>query len=87
MSQPLAPYVDPESGLLVQALDSSAAFSLVDKMPCLVHLLPQFRIAALNKFAGGNEKDVFLSGSCPKGEGASPDRNGIVLYRSARHFL
>ena len=51
------------------------------------HLLPQFRIAALTKFSKGGEKDVFLSGSCPKGEGAKPARNGVVLYRRARARL
>ena len=80
-SQPLAPYVDPESGLLVQALDPSAALRLVDQLPCLVHLLPHFRVAELTKFAKGAQKDTYLSGSCPKGNGAGAASNGIVLYR------
>ena len=80
MSQPLSPYVDPESGLLIQALDASAAFELVGRMPCLVHLLPAFRMGALTKFAKG-EKDTYLSGSCPKDGGSSAARNGLVLYR------
>ena len=80
MAQSLAPYVDPESGLIVQALDPSVAFKLVEWMPCLVHLLPQFRIAALTKFSKGGEKDAYLSGSCPKEAGGSAACNGLVLY-------
>ena len=68
-STPLAPYVDPESKLLVQALDPADASSLVERLPCLVHLLPHFRQAALNKFSKGGESDVYLSGCCPSGEG------------------
>ena len=80
-STPLAPYVDPESGLLVQSLDAAQAMRLIDTMPCLVHLLPQFRLAAITKFAQGGESDVFLSGCCPSGEGSRATRNGMVLYR------
>ena len=76
---PVAPYV--ESGLLVRSLDAAQAMRLIDTMPCLVDLLPQFRLAALIKFAQGGESDVFLSGCCRTGEASRATRNGIVLYR------
>ena len=79
MGQPLAPYVDPDSGLLVSALDVVQAIQLVDAMPCLVHLLPSFRHALLAKYKV-NASDVYLSGSCPSGEDGSAT-NGLVLYR------
>ena len=79
MSPPLAPYIDPESKLLVQALDAPSAFRLIETMPCLVHLLPQFRVAALTKFSKG-ETDVYLSGSSPSDAGSSAARNGLALY-------
>ena len=56
-STPLAPYVDPESNLLVQATDASTAFRHLDTMPCMVHLLPKFRVDAVTKFATGGEAD------------------------------
>ena len=78
-SQPLAPYVDPESKLLVQSLQPTDAARLTERLPCLVHLLPHFRQEALNKFAGG-EPDVYLSGCCPSGQGTQGERTGMVLY-------
>ena len=55
---PVPPYIDTESGLLVQALDAAAAMRHVDTLPCLVHLLPQFRVDALSGFATGKDKDI-----------------------------
>lgn len=78
-STPLAPYVDPESKLLVQSLEPTAAARLLERLPCLVHLLPHFRQEALSKFAGG-EPDVYLSGCCPSGQGTQGERTGMVLY-------
>jgi hypothetical protein len=81
---PVPPYIDTESGLLVQALDAAAAMRHVDTFPCLVHLLPQFRVDALSGFATGKDKDIYLSGSWPRGEGAAPahrnEFNGLILY-------
>ena len=81
---PVPPYIDTESGLLVQALDAAAAMRHVDTLPCLVHLLPQFRVDALSGFATGKDKDIYLSGSWPRGEGAAPAQrnefNGLILY-------
>ena len=74
------PYLDPESGLVVQSLDAPTAFNMVEKLPCLVHLLPHFRMAALNKFSGGSENDVFLSGCSPNRGGGGGGRNGMALY-------
>ena len=81
---PLAPYVDPDSGLLVQQLSADAGLQLVDSLTCLVHLLPQFRISALNKFAAGAEQDVHLSGCCPSTAGSNAPRTGMVLYRCVK---
>ena len=76
VSQPLTAYKDPESELVVQPLDAGSAFALVDSMPCLVHLLPKFRVDALHKFQKG-EVDVFLSGCSPNGSGP---KTGMLLY-------
>jgi hypothetical protein len=74
-------YLDPESGLVVQSLDIQTAYHLLETTPCLVHLLPQFRLEALNKFSSGTEKDLFLSGCSPNQEGSSGTRTGMALYR------
>ena len=71
-------YVDPESGNLVEALDTATALRVVEQLPCLVHLLPHFRVAAINKAAGGG--DMHLYGSHPDGD-ATAAHNGLVLYR------
>lgn len=80
---PLAPYIDPESNLLVAPLEPENALPLIERMPCLVHLLPSFRAAAINKFAQGKESGVFLSGSSPSSAGSGATRNGVLLYRYA----
>ena len=75
-----ASHVDPESGNLVQALDTATALRVVEELPCLVHLLPHFRVAAINKFASGGEQGMHLYGSHPDGD-ATAAHNGLVLYR------
>ena len=78
-SSQLAPYVDPESSLLVQPIEAAAAMRAMETMPCLVHLLPQFRIAEITKYADGGEPSLYLSGCSPKNGGARS--TGFVLYR------
>ena len=73
----IQPYRDLESGLMVSPLAPSRAFELLDRLPCVVHLLPAFRSAAIAKFQSGVEPDTFLSGSNPAQGGST---NGMLLY-------
>ena len=82
---PLAPYVDPDSQLLVSALDVTEAWQHVEgphALPCLVHLTEKFRVKYLDDFAKRSDGEDYLSSSSsPSSEGASGVINGVVLYR------
>ena len=72
----LAPYVDPETGVTVAPLDAATALELLDRLDCVMWLLPAFRAAALADYKEGAD-GVFLSGSSPRGSTAI---NGMMLY-------
>ncbi len=61
-------YIDPESGLRISPLDTATALMLVERLPCLVNLLPHFRRAAIQKLELGEADTYLVSASDPSAE-------------------
>ena len=58
--EPLAPYTDPDTGLVIAPLDKGRALDLVDHLPCVVHLLKEFRMKRVQELP---QLNLHLSGS------------------------
>jgi hypothetical protein len=58
--EPVAPFTDPDTGLVVAPLDKGRALDLIDHLPCVVHLLKEFRMKRVQELP---QLNLHLSGS------------------------
>jgi hypothetical protein len=58
--EPVAPFTDPDTGLVVATLDKGRALDLIDQLPCVVHLLKEFRMKRIQELP---QLNLHLSGS------------------------
>ena len=72
--EPLAPYTDPDTGLVIAPLDKGRALDLVDHLPCVVHLLKEFRMMRIQELP---QLNLHLSGSTD----ASGNVVGMLLIK------
>jgi hypothetical protein len=56
----VAPFTDPDTGLVVAPLDKGRALDLIDHLPCVVHLLKEFRKKRVQELP---QLNLHLSGS------------------------
>ena len=56
----VAPFTDPDTGLVVAPLDKGRALDLIDQLPCVVHLLKEFRMKRIQELP---QLNLHLSGS------------------------
>eukprot|EP00900_Chrysochromulina_parva_P027255 jgi/Chrpa1/9163/Chrysochromulina_OHIO_Genome00017632-RA len=72
--EPLAPYTDPDTGLVIAPLDKGRALDLIDHLPCVVHLLKEFRMKRIQELP---QLNLHLSGSTD----ASGNVVGMLLIK------
>ena len=68
------PLTDPDTGLVVAPLDKGRALDLVDHLPCVVHLLKEFRMKRIQELP---QLNLHLSGSTD----ASGNVVGMLLIK------